>query len=79
MGVHVGATNTTATEGEAYIIWINGADGELLVKVGIDGKCTFGPNYQPDEAARVFWSALADSDNLRGALVERILNQLKEE
>lgn len=34
------------------------ATGEELVRIGPDGKITYGANYTPDEAAKAFWSAV---------------------
>jgi hypothetical protein len=37
---------------------IRGEGGRLLVKISVqDGAVTFGPDYNPDEAAKAFWSA----------------------
>lgn len=36
-----------------------GADGQPLVSISLtDGSIEYGPNYEPDEAARVFWAAM---------------------
>ena len=33
--------------------------GELMVSIASDGKLTYGPNYKPDEAAKLFWETVA--------------------
>lgn len=38
-----------------------------LVKIAMNGTVTYGPNYTPDEAAKVFWDALARAGLLRVA------------
>ena len=41
-------------------IEINGPDGERMVAVyTTPPRVEYGPNYAPDEAARIFWEALA--------------------
>lgn len=42
-----------------YPISIHGKDGERLVAINGDGTLEYGPNYKPDEAAKVFWEAMA--------------------
>ena len=33
--------------------------GQVLVSVSMkDGSITYGPNYRPDDAARIFWQAI---------------------
>ncbi len=44
---------------EAEVLRITGASGDRLVTVHGDGRITYGAGYTPDEAARVFWEALA--------------------
>jgi hypothetical protein len=39
-------------------VTIVSADGIPLVTIHPDGQLDYGPNYTPDEAARVFWDAL---------------------
>jgi hypothetical protein len=34
--------------------------GRPLVTISPDGSIEFGPDYKPDEAARIFWSAISD-------------------
>jgi hypothetical protein len=34
------------------------ADGQPTVTVHHDGRLEYGPGYQPDEAARLFWQAV---------------------
>lgn len=31
---------------------------ELIVEVASNGEITYGPNYNPDDAARKFWTAI---------------------
>ncbi|MFE0470497.1 hypothetical protein ACFW2V_02625 [Streptomyces sp. NPDC058947] len=38
-------------------ITISGEDGSPLVKIHPDGTLEYGPDYDPDEAARRFWEA----------------------
>lgn len=33
---------------------------ECLVNINTDGTIEFGPNYEPNEAARIFWSTMMD-------------------
>jgi hypothetical protein len=40
-------------------ITINGDGGTPLVKIHPNGTLEYGPNYDPDEAARRFWDAMA--------------------
>jgi len=44
-----------------HYIEIRGENGEMLVQVNLDGTVTFGKNYKPDEAARIFWKAIGDT------------------
>ena len=40
---------------------IQGKDGEALVTIStIDGATTFGKNYKPDMAAKIFWDAVKE-------------------
>lgn len=39
--------------------------GEVLVSISPTGEITYGANYDPDEAARVFWSAVGDHKALQ--------------
>jgi len=36
-----------------------GTSGRILLTIGPDGTLTYGPGYTPDEAAKMFWEALA--------------------
>lgn len=39
---------------------IHGSSAEALVTISLkDGSLTFGPNYAPDKAARIFWEAVS--------------------
>lgn len=40
------------------LISIMRADQNPLVTIHTDGRMEFGPDYEPDEAARVFWDAV---------------------
>ena len=45
---------------ETAAIEINGPDGERMVAVyTTPPRVEYGPNYTPDEAARIFWDTLA--------------------
>ena len=45
--------------------WSLGNKDGTLVTVSLDtGKITFGEHYTPDEAARVFWEAIANMRKL---------------
>ena len=40
--------------------WSLGGKNGMLVSINMDtGETTFGEHYTPDEAARVFWDAIA--------------------
>lgn len=39
-------------------IVIHGADRQPMVSIHPDGTLEYGPDYDPDEAARTFWDAL---------------------
>ena len=39
---------------------IYGANQELLVSISMkDGGLTYGPHYQPDKAAQIFWQSVS--------------------
>ncbi|MEU9014291.1 hypothetical protein AB0D12_31880 [Streptomyces sp. NPDC048479] len=40
------------------IVAIRGNDGRPLVAIHPDGRTEFGPDYEPDAAARTFWDAV---------------------
>ena len=44
----------------SVIITIHGTEGPLVV-IHNDGTMTFGANYVPTEAAKIFWEALASA------------------
>src|SRR5690348_17810950 len=46
-------------KGPTYFI-LGGANGELVRISMQDGSVTFGPAYNPDEAARTFWQAISE-------------------
>ncbi|MFC8986037.1 hypothetical protein [Streptomyces sp. NPDC057115] len=39
-------------------IVISGGDGTPMVKIHPNGTLEYGPNYDPNEAARRFWDAM---------------------
>ncbi len=41
------------------VLTIHGVGHEMLVTLRPDGTLEYGPNYHPDEAARLFWEAIA--------------------
>lgn len=41
-----------------YVIQINGNNNKLMVGIKPDGTLVCGENYDPDEAAKIFWKAL---------------------
>ena len=43
-----------------YVLMIS-SPTEWLVRILHDGRVEFGPGYIPEEAARVFWEAIASS------------------
>ena len=38
-------------------------DGKTLVTIHADGTLTYGEDYEPDKAARIFWEALGKGRN----------------
>lgn len=44
----------------SYIFQIRNENLEALVTVGLDGTITYGDNYHPDDAAKIFWKALGN-------------------
>ena len=40
-------------------IYRNGDQTDMLVSIALDGTITYGPNYTPDEAAKIFWNAIS--------------------
>ncbi len=38
---------------------IGTSEDRILIRIGPDGTLTYGPDYTPDEAAKVFWEAMA--------------------
>ena len=47
------------------ILDINRPGGELVVRIRADGSVEYGPGYKPDEAARLFWDAMAGEAKCR--------------
>jgi hypothetical protein len=43
---------------EFFILMISVNDGPM-VSIRLDGTIEYGPNYVPDEAAKVFWTAVS--------------------
>lgn len=43
---------------EPPTIVINGMDRQPLVTIKPDGTLDYGPDYNPDEAAQIFWDSL---------------------
>lgn len=62
MNIELGRFTPTALE--IYGVPRSGWDassirrGPLLVRIRYDGIVEYGPDYEPDEAARRFWEAL---------------------
>ena len=50
-------TNDTTVEPKYFMIMFK--PGEELVRIGMDGELTYGPNYKPDAAAKIFWDTIA--------------------
>lgn len=44
------------------ILRIMNDDGTLIVQVDDVGGITYGPDYHPDEAAKIFWESVAKVD-----------------
>jgi hypothetical protein len=52
-----GANTFAINESETNALAIYGRGGKLLVHIDLkDGEVSFGPDYNPDDAARVFWT-----------------------
>lgn len=47
-----------AAEPVAPSIAIRQTNGQPLVTINPDGRLEYGPGYEPDEAARLFWDAI---------------------
>jgi hypothetical protein len=43
---------------EPPIIAVHGDDNTLMIAIHPDGHLEYGPSYQPDDAARLFWAAV---------------------
>lgn len=56
---------TTHKPGGSDLISIFGKERKLLIRVNRDGTLEYGEGYTPDEAARLFWEALAHEGFLR--------------
>lgn len=46
-------------EPSGALLVVNGKDGRPLVTIERDRSLAFGERYEPDEAARIFWEAMA--------------------
>lgn len=42
------------------VIRAGSSDAPVLVAIDDQGELTYGEGYEPDEAARIFWEAMAD-------------------
>lgn len=62
-----GATVPIASIGGDESLAIFREDGSLLVSVARSGQITYGEGYEPDEAARRFWTAMASVETIRQA------------
>ena len=47
------------TTAEHFFLAIDAGGPEPLVTVKCDGTITYGKDYEPDKAARIFWEAMA--------------------
>lgn len=57
---------------------INKPDSKMFVSVNYDGTITYGPDYKPDAAARIFWEAMGDAAPMkRIAAIEAENEELK--
>ena len=46
-------------EGRPGELVIGTSQDRILVRIASDGTLTYGPEYTPDEASKVFWEAMA--------------------
>jgi hypothetical protein len=53
-------------------------DYALVVRLGYDGLCETGENYNPDRAAELFWEAIGNEDIVRGWCARRGFQLVKE-
>ena len=44
---------------EDPLLTIRGAEDRMMVEIHSDGTLRFGEGYTPNEAARIFWEAIA--------------------
>lgn len=49
----------TIAEPPPPVIVIYGKDGTEMVRIEPTGNIVYGPNYDPNEAAKTFWRAVA--------------------
>lgn len=55
---HTGTTQVFRLEPQERTVKILGDNGIPLVTLHPDGQLEYGPDYDPDEAARRFWDAM---------------------
>lgn len=71
--------STPTPDSQKYLLYIKGGPENPGVTVGVkaDGHVEFGPDYTPDAAARIFWTALAEfrPDGLCLLCKEKILKK----
>lgn len=51
--------DATLKQPEYYPLMIQGEGGKPLVTIKADGTLIYGEGYNPDEAAQIFWKAMA--------------------
>lgn len=56
-------TRLRLADPSGYVIQVNSDQGDRgwMVRIATDGSVTFGETYDPDEAARTFWTFLAST------------------
>jgi hypothetical protein len=52
------AFTITAARAQGSVLSVPASNGRPLVTIHPDGRLEFGEDYQPDEAAQVFWAAV---------------------
>jgi hypothetical protein len=59
--LEIATADPSVIPGKNYPLVIRGPDPEArpLVMVDDRGEITYGEDYEPDEAARIFWEAMA--------------------
>lgn len=61
--------------GPGFLLRIIGDDGNVLVQVDDEGNVEYGADYEPDKAAREFWTALGNVPIVRQSLLKRFVGQ----